>query len=51
MFWLGLALGAVVASIPWWIRVRGLSGVISDLNDAKNTAQSAANKASSLVKK
>jgi hypothetical protein len=44
MFWFGLAVGAIGASIPWWIKVRGLHGVVSDLKDVKQDAQNVAGK-------
>lgn len=37
-------LGAVVASIPWWIKVRGLNGVVTDLKNAKYAVQQSAKK-------
>lgn len=41
---LWIVVGAAIASACWWIYVRGLHGVISDLKDAKADAQNAANK-------
>ena len=35
MFTLGVILGAIAASIVWWIEVRGLKGTISDLKDVR----------------
>jgi hypothetical protein len=43
-FWFGLFIGAVGASIPWWIKVRGLSGVVADLKDVKSEATKVAGK-------
>lgn len=39
MFTLGIILGAVGASIVWWIEVRGLKGTISDLKDVSSDAK------------
>ena len=38
-------IGAVVASACWWVYVRHLGGVISDLKDIATTAKAAAAKA------
>jgi hypothetical protein len=47
MFTLGVIVGAVVASIVWWIEVRGLKGTISDLKDVSSDAKQLADKAKS----
>ena len=47
-FLFGLAMGAIAASACWWIYVRGLKGVISDLKNVKTDAANAANKAKGL---
>jgi uncharacterized membrane protein YciS (DUF1049 family) len=36
MFAFGFIVGAVISSILWWIKVRSLDGVISDLKDIKD---------------
>lgn len=50
-----LVIALVVTNIAWWIRVRGLNGVISDLknipSDAKNVQASAASVANKVTGK
>lgn len=43
MFTLGIIVGAIGASIVWWIEVRGLKGTISDLKDVSSDAKNTAN--------
>ena len=43
MFVFGLILGALTASAGWWIYVRSLNGVISDLKNVKTDAQNVVN--------
>lgn len=42
MLYLGIAIGVISASLGWWMYVRSISGVVSDLKnvvqDAKNVA-------------
>ena len=37
----GIVIGAMVASAAWWIHVRSLNGVISDLKDVSSDAKTA----------
>ncbi|HET9285678.1 MAG TPA: hypothetical protein VFR24_27315 [Candidatus Angelobacter sp.] len=41
MFLIGLVLGALIASAAWWIELRSLHGVISDLKNVQSEAQKA----------
>ena len=51
VFIIGLVLGATAASAGWWIKVRSLSGVVSDLQNASSVAKNAAAQATDTAKK
>ena len=39
MIWIGIVIGAISASFGWWMYVRSIGGVISDLKDAAKDAK------------
>ena len=39
MFWLGIGIGAASASLGWWLYVRSIGGVVSDVKDVVQDAQ------------